>query len=70
MTQPRGARINLLVDGQRVIYVAQTIKTGPAQNAPYVIERRDDGGNKERFVNWDDDAALVQAIRDALNGEF
>ncbi len=50
--------------------MTQTIKSGPAQNAPYVIERRDDGGNKERFVNWDDDAALVQAIRDALNGEF
>ncbi|MXY60411.1 MAG: hypothetical protein F4Y96_08315 [Chloroflexi bacterium] len=70
MTQRHGARVSLLFDGQKVIYVAQTVKSGPAQNAPYVIELREDGRNRERFVNWDDDAALVQAIRDALNGEL
>ena len=70
MTQRHGARVNLLVGPPRVIYVAQTIKSGTEQNAPYVIERRDDGRGKERFVNWDDDAALLQAVRDALNGKL
>ena len=70
MTRPHGARINLLFGTPRVIYVAQTIKSGTERTAPYVIERCDDGRNKERFVNWEDDAALLQAIRDALNGEL
>ena len=70
MTQPHGALVNVLHGTPRVIYVAQTIQSGTEQNASYVIERRDDGRNRERFVNWDDDAALLQAIRDALNGEL
>ena len=70
MTQPHGARVNVLSNTPRVIYVAQTIKSGTERNAPYVIERRDDGKNRERFVNGGDDAALLQAIRDALNGDL
>ncbi|GEM_PF-6747642 len=37
MTQPHGARVNVLFDTPRVIYVAQTIKSGTEQNAPYVM---------------------------------
>ncbi len=32
------------------------------------MRRGEDGRSKERFVGWDDDAGLVQAVRDALNG--
>lgn len=70
MTQPHGARVNMLFGTPRVIYVAQTLKSGTERNAPYVIEPRDDGRNNERLVNWDDDADLLQAIRDAMNGEL
>lgn len=70
MAQRHGARVNMPFDGHKAVYVAQTIKSGTERNAPYVIERREDGRNKERFVDYDDDAALVKAIRDALNGEL
>ena len=68
MAQRHGARLNWLDNA--VIYVAQTIKGGTAQNAPYRVERREDGKNKETFVNYDDDAGLLKAIRDALNGQL
>ena len=68
MIQRRGARLNWL--GDEVIYVAQTVKSGTAQNAPYVIERNESGKQKETFVNSKDDAALLNAIRDALNGRL
>ena len=68
MTQRRGARLNWL--GSDDIYVTQTIKNGTAQNAPYRIERHEDGENKENFVKYDDDAGLSKAIRDALNGQL
>lgn len=68
MTQRHGVRVNLLVGEPKVIYVAQTVKSGPARTASYVIERGQDGKSKERFVDWDDDAGLVKAVRDALNG--
>lgn len=68
MTQRRGARLNWLGDDH--IYVAQTIKSGSAQNAPYVIERSENGKQKETMVSYEDDAALLKAIRDALNGRL
>ncbi len=68
MTQRHGVRLNWL--GDDVIYVAQTVKSGSAQNAPYRIERRADGKSKETMVNYNDDAKLLKAIRDALNGEL
>ena len=70
MAQRHGARLNLLGDKDKVIYVAQTIKSGTAKNAPYHIERRDGGKNKETFVNYDDDTGLLKAIRDALSGRL
>ena len=68
MTQRRGVRISPLSEG--MIWIGQTIKSGTAQNAPYIIERREDGKNIERFVKYDDDAELLKAIRDALNGQL
>ena len=68
VTPRRGARLNWLADD--TIYVAQTVKSGTAQNAPYRIERREDGRAKETFVNHDDDAGLLKAIRDALDGRL
>ena len=73
MTKRYGARLNLLVDPgdkNRVVYVAQTIKSGSARNAPYKIEHREDGTAKETFVPYENDAALLKAIRDALDGSL
>ena len=56
MTQRHGARINLPFDGHGVAYAAQTIESGLARNAPYVTDRREDGRNRERFVDYDDNA--------------
>ena len=68
-----GARLNLLADSgdkNKVVYVAQTIKSGSARNAPYKIEHREDGTAKETFVAYEDDVALLQAIRGALSGSL
>ena len=45
-------------------------RVAPRGTLPYVIERRDGGRNEERFVDYDEDAALLKAVRDALNGEL
>ena len=68
VTPRRGARLNWL--GDDTIYVAQTVKSGTAQSAPYHIERRAHGRAKETFVNHDDDAGSLKAIRDALDGRL
>ena len=68
LTPRREARFNWL--GDDMIYVAQTVKRGTAQNAPYRIERREDGRAKETFVNHDDDVGLLKAVRDTLNGRL
>ena len=68
MTQRHGVRLNWV--GDDTIYVAQTIKSGTAQNAPYRIERRSDGRSKEAFVKYNDDEGLLKAIKNALNGEM
>ena len=73
MTKRYGARLNLLSDPgdkTRVVYVAQTIKSGTARNAPYRIEHREDGTPREVFVPYEDDAALLKAVRDALDGSL
>ena len=68
MAQRRGVRINWV--GDDTIYIAQTIKSGPKRMDPYHIESRGKGKSKETFVRYDDDAKLLKAIRDALNGEL
>lgn len=64
LTPRRGARLNWL--GDDMIYVAQTVKRGTAQNAPYRIERREDGRAKETFVNHDDEMPLMDGYEAAL----
>ena len=39
MSQRYRARVNLPLDGRKVVHVAQTVKSGPARKAPYVVER-------------------------------
>ena len=68
MTPRHGVRINWLGDDR--VYIAQTIKSGPKHGDEYHIERRENGKSKEAFVRYDDDAKLLKAIRDALNGEL
>ena len=68
MTQRHGVRLNWLGDDD--IIVAQTIKSGTAQNAPHIIETRGDGRSKEAFVKYNDDEGLLKAIRAALNGDL
>ena len=73
MTERHGARLNLLgdpSDRNKVVYVAQTIKGGTQHNAPYHIQRRENGKAIETFIDYEDDAALLKAIRDALNGSL
>ena len=73
MTKRYGARLNLLADSgdkNKVVYVAQTIKGGTYRGAPYKIDHREDGKAKETFVPYEDDAALLQAIRGALSGSL
>ena len=73
MTKRYGARLNLLSDPSdrnKVVYVAQTINSGTAQNAPYRIDHREDGKAKESFVRYEDDVELLKAIRNALKGRL
>ena len=73
MTKRYGARLNLLADSgdkNKVVYVAQTIKGRTYRGAPYKIDHREDGKAKETFVPYEDDAALLQAIRGALSGSL
>ncbi|MFT3786728.1 MAG: hypothetical protein QM770_11270 [Tepidisphaeraceae bacterium] len=58
-----GARVFPLIGGKAL--VKQTIKSGTAQNADYVIDEQ-----RERHVDLSDDAAVAQAIRDALAGNL
>ncbi len=62
-TKKFGARVYQLKGG--VILVKQTVKSGAGYTDDYVVD-----GQKERHVNPDDDAALAQAIRDALAGNL
>jgi len=67
-TPPKhGARIYPL--GDEVCLVKQTIKKGADQNAPYVIDGPTDN-HRERHVELADDAAIAQAVRDALAGQL
>lgn len=68
MAQRHGVRLNWLGDDD--IIVAQTVKSGTAQNAPYRIDPRGDGGSREAIVKYNDDEGLLKAIRNALNGEL
>ena len=63
-----GVRLNWL--GDETVLVSQTIKRGPAQNAPFVVEKRSSGIYKEVFVNYADDAELLRTIKLALNGQL
>ena len=58
-----GARIFPLAGNKAL--VKQTVKSGTAQNADYVID-----GQRERHVDLADDAEVAQAVRDALAGEL
>ena len=62
-----GARVYPLDD--KICLVKQTVKKGNDQNAPYVIDGTTDNQN-ERHVELADDAALAQAVRDALAGNI
>jgi hypothetical protein len=62
-TRKFGARVYLHSDG--VALVKQTVKRGSSQNAPYVVD-----GQRERFVDPGDDAALGAAVRAALEGRL
>jgi hypothetical protein len=61
-----GARVVGMQDG--TILVQQTVKSGPAQNDRYVIDRPQD--RLERFVDESDDFAIAATIRDALRGQL
>ena len=56
-----GARVFPLAGNKAL--VKQTVKSGTAQNADYVIDE-----HRERHVDLGDDAQVAQAIRDALAG--
>lgn len=58
-----GARVYLLPNGTGL--VKQTVKSGPNQNADYVIDKQ-----RERHVDLSDDAEVANAIRDALAGKL
>lgn len=68
MEQKHGARLRLM--DENTILVHQEIKGGPNPQDRFVIERRKDGKNKERFVPYHDDAKLLKAVRDALKGQL
>jgi hypothetical protein len=62
---PFGARVYKM--NNKTILVYQTTKRGVAQNAPYVVFPRMQEGV---FVDINDDKAIADAIRDALNGKL
>ena len=68
MERKHGARVRLM--DENTVLVHQEIKSGPDPQDRFVIERHENGKNKERFVRYHDDAQLLQAVRDALNGQF
>ncbi|OGF05526.1 MAG: hypothetical protein A2W00_01695 [Candidatus Eisenbacteria bacterium RBG_16_71_46] len=58
-----GARVYAHKDG--VVQVKQTVKRGDGHNDPYVVD-----GQRERFVDPGDDAALGAAVRAATEGRL
>ena len=48
------------------VLIKQTVRRG----REFVIDEDGNGRHRERYVNCGDDAALVQAIRDALQGQL
>ena len=62
-----GARV-FRMDDQTAL-VVQTVKSGEAQNAPYVIDRIG-SKNCERWARLDDDSELAAAVRAALAGQL
>ena len=68
MTQQQGrfgARVYLM--NSKTILVYQTRKRGTAQNAQYIVYPTPQTG---RFLNYDDDKEIADALRDALNGQL
>jgi hypothetical protein len=59
-----GARVYFHNDG--VIQVCQTV----LRNGRYVIDTKDDGKLKEKWVNPGEDATLTAAVRSAGKGEL
>jgi len=62
-SKPHGARVYQI--NEKTILVKQTIKNGEGKNAPYVID-----GQKEIHIDISDDAAIANAIRDAVRGQL
>ena len=58
-----GARVFQVSD--LILLVKQTVKSGSEQNAPYVIDEQ-----KERHVDFNNDAEIAKAVRDAVRGEL
>ena len=48
------------------VLIKQTVRSG----REFVIDEDENGRHQERHVNYGDAAALVQAIRDALQGQL
>ena len=48
------------------VLVKQTIRSG----REFIIDEDETGRHRERHVNLSDDAAMIQAIRDALQGQL
>lgn len=67
-----GARISRLDgDPNGRILVFQTSKQSEKPNAAYTIDKRADGKKMIfRHVDRNDDSAIAQAIRDALQGQL
>lgn len=63
---PFGARVYLM--DNKTILIYQTKKRGAAQNAPYVVWPTPN--QRGAFVNLNDDKAIADAIRTALNGKM
>jgi hypothetical protein len=52
-----------------VALVTQTIKSGGGYSDRYIVDQKPTGPG-EQFVKLDDDAALANAVRQALHGKL
>ena len=63
-----GARVSR-PGSEGTILVEQTSREHPGTgNNPYTIDQNEEGRNISRFVDFDNDAGIAQAIRDAVQG--
>lgn len=68
MPNKYGVRIPAILHPRNVILIKQTVLRPGKPH--YVIDHKEDGAERDKFVDMDDTVGIADAVRRALRGEL